>query len=196
LGTEYIDAEGMEPIKKIPEYVPPHKGKVKVTKDPNSDKLSISTPLLPKKVPLEGLWLARILLLKMEDWDLADHARFPHLETDKYMKHVYYVKSGVTTLGTVEWICSVENSGLLNLLWVPHYHHTPINTICVRQLLTLVHDGCLWLGGHIPITDMIIHTITQLPYDGLNPAKEFGRKTGEKDMAERMKKEFDLMNKA
>jgi len=84
------------------------------------------------------------------------------------------MESGVTALETVEWICGVENSGLLNILWVPHYHRTPINTICVRQILTLVHVGYLWLGGPIPITDMLIHIIMHLPYKGLNPTKEFG----------------------
>lgn len=84
---------------------------------------------------------------------------------------------------------------MLNLLWVPHYHRTPINTTCIRQLLTLVHDGCLWLGGPIPITNMLIHRITHLPHDGLNPAKEFGRKTWEKELAEWIKKDYELVKK-
>jgi len=45
----------------------------------------------------------------------------------------------------------------------------------------------LWLGGHIPITDMLIHRITHLPHEALNPTKEFGGKTGEKELVERMK---------
>lgn len=32
-----------------------------------------------------------------------------------------------------------------------------------------------------------------LPYKGLNSAREFGKKTGEKDLAEKMKKEFSLV---
>ena len=95
-----------------------------------------------------------------------------------------------------EWVCFVEKLALLNLLWVPHYHHTHINTICVRQLLTLVHDGCLWLGGPIPITYMLIHRITNLPHEGLNPAKEFGEKMWEKELAERMKKYYEIVKKS
>ena len=60
----------------------------------------------------------------------------------------------------------------------------------MQQLLTLVHDGCLWLGMPIPITDMLIHRITHLPHEGLNPAKEFGRNAGERDLVEKMKKKF------
>lgn len=60
---------------------------------------------------------------------------------------------------TEEWAHDVEQSRLLNLLWVPHYHCTPINATCIHQLLTLVHDGVLWLGGPIPITDMLIQRL-------------------------------------
>jgi len=73
----------------------------------------------------------RVPLLKMEDWDLGDHEKFPHLATENYMNHVYYTDSSITELETVEWTRGVENSILLNLLWVPHYHCTHINTTYV-----------------------------------------------------------------
>jgi len=131
----------------------------------------------------------------MENWDLANRANFPDLVMDKYKRRIYYVESGVTMLEIEEWVCGVKHSGLLNLLWVTHYHRTPINTICVCQLLILVHDGFLWLGGPIPITDMLIHKITHLPYKGANPAKDFGGNNGEKDLAERMKRDYGLLKK-
>lgn len=115
-GIKDIDAQGVEPITKLPDYISLCKGKVKVAKDPDSYNFSISTPLLPEQVPFEGLQLAWIPFLKMEDCDLANHARFPHLAIDKYMKHIYYAELGVTTLEMVEWIRGVENLGLLNLL--------------------------------------------------------------------------------
>lgn len=45
-GTKDIDVEGVEPITKLPNYIPPQKGKEKVTKDPDAEKFTISTPLL------------------------------------------------------------------------------------------------------------------------------------------------------
>jgi len=102
-GVEDIDAEGMEPIIKLPKYIPLQKGKMKITKDLDLEKFTISTALLPKQVPFEGLRLTRSPLLKMEDWDLMDHARFPHLATNKYMRCVYYVESSVTALIIEEW---------------------------------------------------------------------------------------------
>ena len=99
----------------------------------------------------------------MEDWELTNHTKFPHFMMEKYMWKVYYEEIGVTTLETKEWVYGVKQSRLLNLLLVPHYHHTPVNTICVHHLPTLVHDRCLWLGETIPIMDMLIHIIIWLP---------------------------------
>jgi len=81
IGTKDIDAKGLEPITKLPKYIPSQKGKKKVTKDPYSDKFIISMPLLSEQVLFGGLCLSWIPLLKMEDMDLADLERFLHLAT-------------------------------------------------------------------------------------------------------------------
>jgi len=111
------------------------------------------------------------------------------------MKMIFYKEFGVTALEPMEWIRRVNKSGLLNLLWVPHYHRSNINSIVINQLLCLVHDRCLWINASIPITDMLIHEITLLPHLGLNPAKAFGRKTRECDLIENMKDKFKLVKK-
>jgi len=60
-------------------------------------------------------------------------------------------------------------------------------------MLALVHDGSLWLREPILITYMIIQCITKLTYKGADPAKEFGGKSGEKELADKMKVEFGLI---
>lgn len=94
-GVEELDAEEGDPITRILVYIPPWKGKSKVTKDPNSGKFMVFMPLLPKVV-FECMLLAHISVLKMEDWDLIDHEKFPHLATNKYMTNVYYEETRVT----------------------------------------------------------------------------------------------------
>lgn len=59
-----------------------------------------------------------------------------------------------------------------------------------------MHDGCLWLEEPIPITDMVIHQITQLLHTGENPTMAFGGKTGEHDLAKEMKDKFKLAKKS
>lgn len=78
----------------------------------------------------------------------------------------------------------IERVGLLNMLWVPNFSHDTINIVYVHQLWTLVHDGFLLLGGPIPITNMLIHWITLLPYQGVNPNDAFVGKSEEKKLAD------------
>ena len=76
LIIEEDEDEGMEeetepahPPTKLLAYIPPQKGRTKVTKDPDSRKFVLSTPLLLEQVEFEGPRLARISVLKMEDSD-------------------------------------------------------------------------------------------------------------------------------
>jgi len=192
-GMEDIDAQGVDPILKLLEFIPPSQGKVKVLKDPDERQFLLNTPLLLENITFEGLCLACIPHLKLEDWDLEDMERFPHLATDTFMKCVIYREFGVTALEPVKWIRGVNNARLLNLLWVSHYPHAPINLIFIKQLLCLVHGGCLWLGELIPITNMLIHRITLLPHSRLIPTKAFGGKMGECYLDEKMKDKFKLL---
>lgn len=56
-GAYDIETEGMYPISKLPHYIPPPKGKVKITKDLDVDKFLIHTPLLLEKITFKGLHL-------------------------------------------------------------------------------------------------------------------------------------------
>lgn len=67
--------------------------------------------------------------------------------------------------------------------------------LVIKKLLCLVHDGCLWLGEPIPITDMLINCIALLPYTSENPAMIFGGKSGEQVLTESMKEKFILVKK-
>lgn len=89
-GIVDTDAKGVEPLTRLPIYIPQWKGKVKVMKDWDTEKFTVSMPLLPEQVPFEGTRLARILLLKMKGYDLAYHTKFPHLVIEKYMQKFCY----------------------------------------------------------------------------------------------------------
>ena len=91
----------------------------------------------------EGMHLGRVSTMKFEDWGLADHEKFPHLETGNLMKQ--NTAGVVTTLEPQKWLRGVEKAKMLNLLWVSHFHHAPITIFVIKELLCLVHDGFLWL---------------------------------------------------
>jgi len=102
----------------------------------------------------------------------------------------------MTALERQMWLKGVEKAGLLNLLWVPHYNHTSVTILVIKQLLCLVHDGCLWLEELIPITDRLIHRITHLSYTAKNLAMIFGGKGGDQALIKSMKEKFKLVKKS
>ena len=134
-------------------------------------------------MPFKGELLAKVPQLVMEDWELAYKAKFPHFESIKYLKMVYYEESGVTRVEKMNWTDGIEHINLLNMLVVPHFGHKNINTVCVCLLLALVHNGALWLEERIPIDDMLIKRITTLPCVGEDHVKDFADKYEEKKLS-------------
>lgn len=82
------------------------------------------------------------------------------------MRRIVHTTIGMSALESWKWLSGVDKVGLLNLLWVPHYNRTPISILVIKQLLCLVHNGCLWLEELIPITDRLIHKIMWCPIQG------------------------------
>ena len=76
-----------------------------------------------------------------------------------------------------------------------HYHHTPVTIFIIKQLLCLVHDGCLWLEEPIPITIDLIHCISRLTYKGEDHVDISEGKRSDLAIAEAMKKKYKLEKK-
>ena len=85
-------------------------------KDLDETKSSLQTLLLPNNIMFEGTHLGCMPSLKLEDWDLANHEKFPHLETRNLMKPKQNTIAGFTELELRKWLREVEKAGLLNLL--------------------------------------------------------------------------------
>ena len=45
MGVDDVDVDGSDPISKLPEYIPPCKGKTKVPKEIYESKVTLHTPL-------------------------------------------------------------------------------------------------------------------------------------------------------
>jgi len=102
----------MHAAAKLPEYVPPWKGKAKVCKDMDTVKSTLETPLFPDGILFDGLALGYIPMIKFQDWDLMDSEKFQHLDTNQLMKQS---KEGVVTvLQPWKWQCGLEDVGLLH----------------------------------------------------------------------------------
>ena len=83
----------------------------------------------------------------------------------------------------------MEEARLLHLLWIPHFHWALVTIFVIRQLLFLVHDGCLWLEEPIPIMTDLIDGISRLPCMGRDPVGIVG-KSRDLALVEAMKKKY------
>lgn len=59
--------------------------------------------------------------LHMEDWDLADRAKFPNFKLRKYLKMVYYEEASVACIEPMTWAVRIQHARLLNMLSVPNF---------------------------------------------------------------------------
>jgi len=62
-----VETQGVDPLTRLPAYVPPWKGKAKVPKDIYERKSSLQNPLLPNDIIFEGAYLGQVPILKFED---------------------------------------------------------------------------------------------------------------------------------
>ena len=67
MEVEEAEAQGVHPITQLSEYVPLCKPKSKVPKDVNENRTPLQTPLLPDEIVFDGLQLARVSILNLED---------------------------------------------------------------------------------------------------------------------------------
>ena len=110
--------------------------------------------------------LRQIPNIKFDDHDLGNLEVFPSLDPQLYLKQV--VDGGVLKVDPMVWVMGLAGVVILKLLCLPHFGRYNITNLIIRQLLALVHDGCLWLQGCIPIDSALIHRITGLPMHGPN----------------------------
>jgi len=132
MGVEDVYVEGYDPISKLPEYITPCRGKMKVPKYIEESKVTLHAPLLLDKIIVEGPHVGNISLLKLEDSDLDDTKHFLHLAANQLMHRVFHKNTGVTALELGKWLKGVDNAGPLNLLWVPHNNCVPITMIVIK----------------------------------------------------------------
>ena len=83
-------------------------------------------------------------------------------------------------------------SGLLKLLRIPHFGHSPKVNAVIKRLLSCVHDGYLWIEGNIDLNIDVIHRIMGLSKVADDPSTHFVEKTLDRKLAAKLTKELKL----
>jgi hypothetical protein len=107
-----------------------------------------------------------------------------------YLDNIGTCPFGDPILQLKPWAVGLANTGILNLLEIPHFGRGKEVNNCVKQLMAVLHGGFLWLEQPVSIDVELIALITGLPSMGENPAQYLDDKTKEKSLAEEMKKTY------
>ena len=78
-------------------------------------------PPMSEDVEEEGSLLGHVIDLKYQDYNLLDHVKFPQFQVDQYMAMTVNPTTKVEALTLQAWTASLQPSGLLNLLQIPHF---------------------------------------------------------------------------
>jgi len=107
--------------------------------------------------------------IKYSYHDIANIVKFLDLAQHNYMESRGEGPSRTPLLEPTQWILGLYNIGIMKLLYIPHFGHGKHINGCVKQLLSRMHGGVLWMDRPILINVDLIAAIIELPTDGENP---------------------------
>jgi hypothetical protein len=105
-------------------------------------------------------------MLKISDFNLGDQNNYGMLAPHKYLKKTMGKKLKIVTQS---WAMDIARSTILNVMKISHFERDQEVNTCVKLLLSCFHGGYLWLDRCINIDPMLIHWITGLSMQGLDP---------------------------
>ena len=140
----------------------------------------------------EGSLLGYVNDLKCQEYNLLDHINFLQFQVDQYMAMTVNPATKVEALTPQAWIASLQPSGLLNLLQIPHFGRSNEINAVVKVLLSCINGGNLWLDRIIDITIDLIHQITGLSKIGADLATHFVGKDQDIKLAVRLIRKYSL----
>ena len=79
---------------------------------------------MSEDIKKEGSLLGHVNDLKYQEYNLLDHVKFPQFQLDQYMAMIVNPATKVEALTPQAWIASLQPSGLLNLLQIPHFRQS------------------------------------------------------------------------
>jgi hypothetical protein len=154
--------------------------------------MEITLPFLPDAVPTVDDMLGKVPRLRYADHDVCDMAKFPELSEENYLINTGEIGPlGRLVLEPMQWIKGLYNSGIMNLLDIPHFGCGKNVGLCFKQLVSQVHGGILWMDRPVQIGVELISKITGFPMVGAQPEEFLENKAHEKELAEQVKAQFD-----
>jgi hypothetical protein len=176
----------------LPVYIPPLAGAMSRDSVPRDFDYTVITAYLPKGIRVVRPQLERILTLKISDYNLGDCDIYDMLRPYKYLTKTKGKKSKIIPQ---PWTMDIARSTILNVMKIPHFgRHQEVN-VCVKLLLSCFHGGYMWLDRHITVDPMLIHRITKLSMQGLDPQEFYPGKVADCTLVQRIKDTYGDIEK-
>jgi hypothetical protein len=106
------------------------------------------------------------MMLKISDFNLGDCKNYGMIFPHKYFTKTMGKKSKIIPQ---LWTMDIARSTILNVMNIPHFdRHLEVN-MCIKILMSCYHGGYTWLDLCITVDPMMIHRITRLSMQGLDP---------------------------
>jgi hypothetical protein len=83
--------------------------------------------------------------LRYTDHDVSDIRKLPEFTQQVYMESIGIGPFGDLMLYPKQWAESLEKTGILNLIDIPHFGRGKEVNNCVKQFMAVLHEGFLWL---------------------------------------------------
>jgi hypothetical protein len=86
--------------------------------------MDITLPYLPDAVVTVDDMLGKVPKLRYSDHDVRDVTKFPDLAEETYLTNTGEIGPlGKPIMEPTQWITGLYNSGIMNLLDIPHFGH-------------------------------------------------------------------------
>ena len=168
-SKESEEQELPKEVEITPIYFPPRIENAPEIIFPEDFRYELILPPLDKRVKEEGNLWGNMHAVKFADHNLGHYKLYPHFRRDRYMTIQRNLRTKRDEFVPMAHASHLAESGLPNLLEIPHFGRGPEVNAIVRMLLSCVHGGYLWLGSPIDVFVDLIHRITGLSKTGNDP---------------------------
>jgi hypothetical protein len=116
--------------------------------------------------------------------------KFPEFEKQVYLDSMGIGPFSEPIFQPKQWAAELANTGVLNLLDIPHFGRGRDVNNNIKQLMTITHGGYLWVEEPISTDVELVAFITGFPSRGESLVQLLNEKTKEKELVEEMKNTY------
>jgi hypothetical protein len=112
--------------------------------------MDITLPYLPDAVITMDYIMGKVPKLRYFDHDVRDATKFPYLLKESYLSNKGEIGPlGKPIMEPAQWITGQYNSGIMNLLDIPHFGNGKNVRLYMKQIFTHVQGGIMWMDRMI-----------------------------------------------